>query len=337
MAHDVFIGYATEDRAIADAVCATLERKGIRCWYVPRDVVGDWAKAIMNAIEASRVMVLVLSGHADASRVVLDEVVTALKMGLTVIPLRIVDGVPTGSMALHLANIHWLDALTPPIEMHLSLLADKVQSCLGVVTPPAPSPPPLPPSRAWRLLKPRWHRNRPVVWVALLVGALTIAFLFLLLVWKAWQFQGTVGSAGPRRSEHRTSTDLTATDTKLASEILAAYKVDVYFERDSEYDKEMAKNIAAILEKSKIVRKVVLVPRPTGFLPAVEAPAGYEVRYGPEEELPAARALAATLNNTGMQLEFVPRRVATPTRGTLSIFLFSRSISLPGYKAPVVK
>lgn len=131
MAHDVFISYATKDRTIADAVCSTLERRGIRCWYAPRDVVGDWGKAIMSAIAGSRIMVLILSGHANDSRVVIDEVVTALNMGLTVIPLRITDGVPTGSMALHLANIHWLDALTSPLEAHLNMLADKVQSSLG--------------------------------------------------------------------------------------------------------------------------------------------------------------------------------------------------------------
>jgi hypothetical protein len=36
MAHDVFISYSTKDKPIADAVCGTLERNGVRCWIAPR-------------------------------------------------------------------------------------------------------------------------------------------------------------------------------------------------------------------------------------------------------------------------------------------------------------
>jgi hypothetical protein len=35
MAHDVFISYAHQDRTVANAVCATLEAHGIRCWIAP--------------------------------------------------------------------------------------------------------------------------------------------------------------------------------------------------------------------------------------------------------------------------------------------------------------
>jgi hypothetical protein len=132
MAHDIFISYASEDKAIADAVCATLEKRGIRCWYTPRDVAGNWSQAIADAIITSRALVLVLSSHSDSSRVVKDEVQTALNKELPVIPLRVEDGVPTGAMAFMLANIHWLDALTPSLKDHLTELADKVESILNI-------------------------------------------------------------------------------------------------------------------------------------------------------------------------------------------------------------
>ena len=38
MAHDAFISYSSKDKTIADAVCARLEARGIRCWIAPRDV-----------------------------------------------------------------------------------------------------------------------------------------------------------------------------------------------------------------------------------------------------------------------------------------------------------
>lgn len=37
--HDVFISYAAADKPVADAACATLESRKIRCWIAPRDVV----------------------------------------------------------------------------------------------------------------------------------------------------------------------------------------------------------------------------------------------------------------------------------------------------------
>ena len=41
-AMDIFISYATADKATAEAACAALEAKGIRCWIAPRDVVPGW-------------------------------------------------------------------------------------------------------------------------------------------------------------------------------------------------------------------------------------------------------------------------------------------------------
>jgi hypothetical protein len=39
MPHDVFVSYSSDDKPTADAVCATLENKGIRCWIAPRDIL----------------------------------------------------------------------------------------------------------------------------------------------------------------------------------------------------------------------------------------------------------------------------------------------------------
>jgi hypothetical protein len=76
MAHDVFISYAAEDKAIADAACARLEGRAIRCWIAPRDVPAGLAfgKAIVDAIHGSHIMVLVFSRHSNASPHVTREV-----------------------------------------------------------------------------------------------------------------------------------------------------------------------------------------------------------------------------------------------------------------------
>src|SRR5438874_387477 len=69
MAHDVFISHASQDKAIADNACASLEAHGIRCWIAPRDVQPgrSFAGEITRAIEASKAMVLIFSAHTKIS------------------------------------------------------------------------------------------------------------------------------------------------------------------------------------------------------------------------------------------------------------------------------
>src|SRR6478736_10546756 len=79
MAHDVFISHSTRDRAAADAICAALEARGIRCWVAPRDIVAgeSWPAAIIRGIRATRIFVLVFSPEANVSKPVQNEVVQA--------------------------------------------------------------------------------------------------------------------------------------------------------------------------------------------------------------------------------------------------------------------
>jgi hypothetical protein len=135
LAHDVFISYSSENKAVADAVCHRLEARGIRCWIAPRDVKGgrEYAEAIIEAIHEARAMVLVFSSHANASADVRSEVQTAFNRGIVVVPLRIEEVQPSGSLEYYLAGRHWLDAVTPPLKARLQLLADNLE---GLIRPP---------------------------------------------------------------------------------------------------------------------------------------------------------------------------------------------------------
>jgi hypothetical protein len=134
LAHDVFISYSHHDKPLADAICATVEAKGIRCWIAPRDVIPgqEWGEAIVNAIRMSRVMVLVFSSHANDSPQIRREVQLTVSAGVVLIPFRIEDVAPAGSLEYFLGVPHWLDAMTPPLEAHLEHLAVAVTSFLGV-------------------------------------------------------------------------------------------------------------------------------------------------------------------------------------------------------------
>lgn len=133
MAHDVFISYASQDKPAADAACATLEARGIRCWIAPRDILAGtgWGEAIVDAINQSQVMVLVFSSHANESPHIRREVDRAVTKGVPIIPVRIEDVVPAKALEYYMSSVHWLDALTPPLEAHFNLLADKVHVLLG--------------------------------------------------------------------------------------------------------------------------------------------------------------------------------------------------------------
>ena len=131
--HDVFLSYSSQDKTWADSACAVLERHRVRCWIAPRDITpGDeWGAAIIKGLNGSRMMVLIFSGHANASEQVRREVERAISQGMTVLPVRVEDVLPEGSMEFALGNRHWLDAFTPPVERKLELLARSVKTLLG--------------------------------------------------------------------------------------------------------------------------------------------------------------------------------------------------------------
>ncbi len=136
MAHDVFVSYSARNKTIADAVCAALEAEGIRCWIAPRDVVPsmEYAEAIVDAIEQARIMVLVFTADANAAPQVRREVERAANHDTAILPVRFENVVPARALAFFIGNVHWLDALTPPLEPHLKKLADTIKKRLEAVS-----------------------------------------------------------------------------------------------------------------------------------------------------------------------------------------------------------
>jgi TIR domain len=137
MSFDVFISYPHQDKATADAACAALEADGIRCWIAPRDVSPgtEWAAAVVDAIDRCRVMVLIFSSSANESKQIYREVQRAFDHEKPVVPLRVENVTPTQSLAYFMGPVHWLDALTPPLEAHLKTLGVAVRAFLQVREP----------------------------------------------------------------------------------------------------------------------------------------------------------------------------------------------------------
>src|SRR5260370_42670095 len=91
MSHDVFISHSSADKRAADAACAVLEARGIKCWVAPRDPRpdSDWGESVITAIEQSRSMLLLLSTQANSSPQILREMKRPGSRELIVIPVRL--------------------------------------------------------------------------------------------------------------------------------------------------------------------------------------------------------------------------------------------------------
>src|SRR5882724_1190932 len=140
MAHEVFISHSSQDKPIADAVCAALENTAIRCWIAPRDLQPgrSFAGEITRAIQRSKVMVLIFSAHSNASEQVLREVQLAANSHLHIVQFRIADVNPNDDLEYYLSAPHRLDALTPPLESNLQRLGTSVKALLEM-TPEDPA------------------------------------------------------------------------------------------------------------------------------------------------------------------------------------------------------
>src|ERR1700688_892359 len=119
--------------SMAHDVCATLESHGIRVWIAPRDVLPGvhYGEAIIDAIHECHIMVLVFSSKANLSGHIPKEIERAVSAGVTGMPLRIEEVAPAKSLDYFIGSVHWLDALTPPLEVHLQKLAANVQPLLS--------------------------------------------------------------------------------------------------------------------------------------------------------------------------------------------------------------
>ena len=62
---------------------------------------------------------------------ILREIERAVAKGIPILPMRIEDCVPTQSLSYFLNAVHWLDAITPPLEARLKQLADTATALLN--------------------------------------------------------------------------------------------------------------------------------------------------------------------------------------------------------------
>ncbi len=133
---DVFISHHTSScLPITQAICNSLESSGIRCWYAPRDTEGAYAASIVSAINRCKIFVLVLNHQSSVSQDVLNEInlaVERIRQGeqLAILPFQISADVIGNDAKYYIGRIHWIDAVTPPMEERIQELKLRVMAQL---------------------------------------------------------------------------------------------------------------------------------------------------------------------------------------------------------------
>lgn len=134
---DVFISYHTKNSAeVVRQVCSALEGVGISCWYAPRNVIGDYATSIVQAINSCRVFLLILNRDADVSEDVRNEINCAFERfrnheDITLLPFKTDEFKLSEAVAYYIGRIHIMDGGIPPEMLKLRELVDRISMILG--------------------------------------------------------------------------------------------------------------------------------------------------------------------------------------------------------------
>lgn len=134
---DVFISHHTSTcLPVTQAICHSLENSGLRCWYAPRDTEQAYASSIVSAINQCKIFILVLNYQSSVSQDVLNEInlaVERLRKGenLAILPFQISKDMIGDDAKYYIGRIHWIDAITPPMEQRIEELKMRILTLLS--------------------------------------------------------------------------------------------------------------------------------------------------------------------------------------------------------------
>ena len=134
--YDVFISYSSKNQKVVEAMCAYLEQHKVRCFVAYRDIPKGvvWAKAIVEALDESKMMVVVFSEEFNLSDQVDREIELASEDKKPILTFRISNTMFKGAKKYYLKNINWIDAFPNPENLFDSLL-DNVAKLIGTSAP----------------------------------------------------------------------------------------------------------------------------------------------------------------------------------------------------------
>jgi hypothetical protein len=124
----VYVSYAPQDAAVADAVVEKLGRHGIKCWIAPPNemAVSRYADEIIEAINSAKVIVLVLSENSVGCAHVGREIERAASKQRRIIVLRTAATALPRSFEYFLSESQWIDVAAVGMPAALAKLTQAV-------------------------------------------------------------------------------------------------------------------------------------------------------------------------------------------------------------------
>lgn len=119
----IFLSHSSKDAAIAEQICEQLEKNGIQCFIAPRNIRPgkEYAEEIINGIDESAAVVLLMSENANSSPHVLREVEHAVSGGTPILVYKIEDVALSKSMEYFLMTHQWVSS--KPQEDYADIVA----------------------------------------------------------------------------------------------------------------------------------------------------------------------------------------------------------------------
>lgn len=136
MKYDVFVIYSSYDLHLVNKIVDYLENTvdvGLKCFYACRDIPTgvNYAKAIVDALDNSRMMVVVFSEDFNKSEHVDREIELACEEKKPIITFKISDEKFEGAKKYYLKNLNWIEAFVNTESMFKNLYLD-ICKVLGI-------------------------------------------------------------------------------------------------------------------------------------------------------------------------------------------------------------
>lgn len=126
----LFISHSSKDGDIAAKICETLERNDTKCFIAPRDIrLGrEYAQELIDGIDNSFAMLLIMSENANSSPHVLREVERAVSKSVPILVYKIEEVALSKSMEYFLMTHQWTNAETDENFTDILRFADSLKA-----------------------------------------------------------------------------------------------------------------------------------------------------------------------------------------------------------------
>lgn len=130
----IFISHSSKDHETVNTIVRNLEDHGIQCWLSSRDIKpGEtWAASIMEAIESSSAMLLLLTETANSSQQVSREVEEAVRHSIPVVPVILGNFQVSKNLKYFINSHQWINASSKSPKDWIPAIVDTLKLQLNI-------------------------------------------------------------------------------------------------------------------------------------------------------------------------------------------------------------